>query len=160
VAAFVNRRGLRVAAGCVVGWLASTGAPADAAGTNWQELRGRHFLVQFTGPRPSAEQVAARAEDEYGRIAAELGYTRYDGFWTWERRVTIVLYPTRQAFLDASQAPAWAAGKADARLRTISSYLYGKTLAEALRTSYPDPVGTLEGLEAAWLAHLRKGGRP
>ena len=68
-----------------------------------------------------------RAEAFYIRIADDIGYGRYEDFWTWDRRVVITLYPDQYAFARFTGSPAWSKGFAsrDTRVfreRAIVSY--------------------------------------
>ena len=100
--------------------LAGRGAPSDEV--PWQLLKGKHFLVSYQKDKAFAHKVLQRAESDYDRITQELGFTRRDGFWLWDRRVRILIYPSRNAYITQAGAPAWAAGQANYVERTISTF--------------------------------------
>lgn len=108
-----------VAGAWLVCALATSVVGADATGT-WDVVKSQHFLVHHAGDAAFAERVAERAEAYYETIASDLGYTRRSGFWLWENRVRILIYPTAQAFRDASNAPGWAIGRASSRRHEIA----------------------------------------
>ncbi len=90
----------------------------DQAG--WKELKGRHFLVYYRANKAFAEETLESAEKNYGEIAKDLGYVRYDRFWLWENRVKILIYEDRPSFVRATGAPDWAYAKADYKRKEIS----------------------------------------
>ena len=56
------------------------------ADEDWKELTGTHFIVYYVGDEEFARDTLDQAEVYYNRIASDLGYQRYQEFWTWERR--------------------------------------------------------------------------
>ena len=93
------------------------------------ELTSEHFRVRYTlaSELDTVRVILRRAEEYYVRVAHDIGYSRYEDFWTWERRVVIIFYPDQYAFQRFTGAPAWSKGYAsrDARIfreRTIVSY--------------------------------------
>lgn len=100
-------------------WASLLRAAEDVA---WQKTASTHFIVMHTGDETLAKAVSERAESYYSTIAADLGYTRYQNFWLWDKRVKILIYPTAEAFAAACDAPSWAAGRANAKKHEIASY--------------------------------------
>ena len=92
--------------------------PADGA-DSWETVKSQHFLVMHMADEAFATKVADAAENYYQTIAEDLGYARKAGFWLWENRVHILIYPTVDAFRVANNAPGWAAGKANPKLHEI-----------------------------------------
>jgi hypothetical protein len=109
--------------------------------SNWEELKGEHFIIYFnpsgegiTLPKDDLEdaqvtmefvkEVLEQAEVYYKNIALDLGYPRYSEFWTWDRRVKIYIYPDHNSFLRSTEQPAWSEGMADYTKKEILSY-YG-----------------------------------
>ena len=116
----IRSRGLPLWCGVLLGTcLASSAGPAEPA---WKIVKGKHFVVRHTGSDSDAEALAAEAERCYRDIAADLGYTRFDGYWLWDKRVAIMIYSNAQAFAEACDAPAWAAGRANYERREIATY--------------------------------------
>jgi hypothetical protein len=111
-----------------------------AGGDDWQTLKGTHFLVQHRGQAPFAAEALRAAEAAYGRVSGDLGFERRDGFWLFERRVTIRIYETREAFSLATGAPAWASGKASYSRREISGHAEG---GDFIHSVLPHEVGHL-----------------
>ena len=95
----------------------------------FHEVKSGHFIVKFTLPEEKAfsSKVLDRAEECYDRISRDIGYSRYQNYWTWEQRVKIVLFPDRYAFTRFTGQPKWSKGYAsrDSRLfrdRVIVSF--------------------------------------
>ncbi|MCE9613173.1 MAG: hypothetical protein K8T26_02800 [Lentisphaerae bacterium] len=101
--------------------LAAAGAAA-AEDSPWLELKGQHVIVRYQGSRSFADDVRRRAELDYDRIGRDLGFTRHGNFWLWDNRARIDVYATRDAYVAASQAPEWSAGKADYDHRAILTF--------------------------------------
>ncbi len=103
---------------------------ADAQ--EWQELKSEHFLVFFLDDKAFAKEVSLKAEEYYRTIASELGYQRYSGFWTWDNRVKIYIYPDKAAFAAATGEKEWSEGMADYFNKKIVSYVWNEGFLEAL----------------------------
>ena len=93
-------------------------APAD----EWKELKSEHFLVYYSEDEVFAGEVSQYAERYYEKIASDLGYSRYDNFWTWDNRAKIYIYPGRQDYLKATNAQEWSDGFANYNKKEISGY--------------------------------------
>lgn len=95
----------------------------------WQEAKGNHFVVCYAQAkdRALAENTLSRAEEYYQKVASMIGYTRYARFWTWGDRVNIFLFPSRQAFHEATGQPSWSRGGAFqsefSNTRAIATYV-------------------------------------
>jgi hypothetical protein len=98
----------------------------------WNEIKAKHFLVYYVGEREFAERVARSAEEDYSKIAQDLGFTRHDNFWLWDRRAKIYIYRARADFTRATGAPKWAAGKADYQARLIATYEGSETFIDSV----------------------------
>jgi len=88
----------------------------------WKELKGDHFIVSYVSDEEFAEEILRNAERHYQEIASDLGYQRYSDFWTWEKRVKIILYPDKESFLKATNQMKWSEGMADYLTKRIISY--------------------------------------
>ena len=102
--------------------MASASTFAGSAPDVWETLKGKHFIVSHQENAVFAAEVLRRAELYYDSIVQQLGFKRVDNFWLWERRATIRIYASRREFLEATQAPEWAAAKASFKTRTIESF--------------------------------------
>ena len=110
-------------------WLVSFASLVVAQESPFREMTSKHFLAQFTleEERGLAQQVLDRAEGYYDKVAQDIGYSRYQDFWTWESRAKIVIFPDQVSFARFTGQPAWSKGYAsrDSRLfrdRTIVTY--------------------------------------
>jgi thiol-disulfide isomerase/thioredoxin len=98
----------------------------------WSEISSDHFLVYFQGPGDYASETAARAEEYYRSLNADLGIDRsihkeHLAFWLWENRCKIYLYPDRQSYLAGTNAPEWSGGMASSSDRVIISFVQSDT---------------------------------
>ena len=95
-------------------------------------MKGAHFIVYFTGEESFARDVLNSAEKYYSRIAGELGYARYQDFWTWEKRCKIYVYPDHDSFLKSTGGAEWSHGMAEYSTKTIYSYAWHEGFPESL----------------------------
>jgi len=107
-------------------------APSRGDDTPWQTVKSEHFVVLHVGEKDFARKVAASAELYYDTIANDLGFRRRGGFWLWDRRVRVRIYPTKGAFQRAEKAPDWASGKANYGRREIVTYQWSSGFLDSL----------------------------
>lgn len=88
----------------------------------WQVLQSDHFIIYYTAEEKSVKLILRRAEEDYNRVALDLHYPRYDGFWTWSNRAKIYIYPDREAYIRATGQPKWSEGAAFYKKRSIAGF--------------------------------------
>lgn len=90
---------------------------------DWKYHKGKHFIVRYTaGTNDEWSKVVLRkAESYYTIIARQIGYARYNKFWTWDERVNIVLYPDLDMYIKETGLPAWSRGGATKYHRQLKS---------------------------------------
>ena len=98
----------------------------------WKELKGEHFEIFYLQEAVFAQEVLTQAERYYQRIAADLGYARFDNFWQWENRAKIFIYRNQAEFSKATGKQAWIHGTALYGKKEIVSYQWGKGFLEML----------------------------
>ena len=108
------------------------GLLSTAGALPWDVIKERHFLVYYKEDADFARRVGLTAEQEYGRIARAIGYTRYGDFWLWDNRATIFVYPDRRSFLRETQAPKWSAGRARYEQKEIATFKGSSTFLESV----------------------------
>lgn len=93
----------------------------------WREESSKHFRVFYVDDAAFATAVAEWAEQYYTQITLELGLNhvvrRDYAPWLWERRCRIYLYPSRDAYLQATGSPAWSGGMVHYRQRVVYSFM-------------------------------------
>jgi len=79
---------------------------------SWLKFQGDHFVVLCASGEDEdfAHEVLNHAEDYYRDIADDIGYSRYQNFWTWNDRVKIILFPDQESYVRATGKPAWSGG--------------------------------------------------
>lgn len=95
---------------------------ARAGESYFQELKGDHFIVFYRQEKTFAEDVLRASEGYYRSIADNLGYARFDNFWTWENRVKIFIFSGRDEFLANTRSPGWSEGFANYEHKVIVGY--------------------------------------
>lgn len=124
--------------------------------SEWDTLKGKHFIVQHEGNQSFATDVMRHAEDYYDSIVKLLGFKRLDNFWLWERRAQIRIHATRAMFAQRTGAPPWAVAKANLRKRTIdvcgtsSALLTSRLPHEMAHLIFREYIG-FEGEVPLWL---------
>jgi len=86
-----------------------SGGSQQAFAQSWKEEKSGHFIILYP-PQESdqwAQEVLQAAEQYYQTIANQIGYARYQDFWTWNNRVSIVVYPDKDAFIQETGQPPW-----------------------------------------------------
>ena len=85
---------------------------AWGADDQWQELKGKHFLLQYNYAQDSglANNMLHMAEEYYTKIADEIGYARLRDFWTWEKRVKVLMFSDEEIFTRITHQPSWSRG--------------------------------------------------
>lgn len=94
-------------------------SPAD----EWKYHKGKHFIVRYMTDTDEdwTKAVLRKAESYYTIIARQIGYARYNKFWTWDERVNIVLYPDLETYIERTGLPAWSRGGATKYHRQLRS---------------------------------------
>lgn len=118
--------------GIILAAVLCAGSAVAADKPNWKELKGTHFIVYFTGEESFARDVLSSAERYYTRIAGELGYARYQDFWTWEKRCKIYVYADHDSFLKSTGGAEWSHGLAEYSTKTIYSYAWHEGFLDSL----------------------------
>ncbi|MFC1645934.1 peptidase MA family metallohydrolase [Candidatus Omnitrophota bacterium] len=105
-----------------------------------QEIKGEHFIVYFAKDEEFARGILDKAEFFYREIANELGYGRHSKFWTWEKRVKILVFPNKQDFLNDTGMNDWSEGVADYTEMKIISHMRNE---DFLSTLLPHEIAHL-----------------
>ena len=89
---------------------------------NFSEREGTHFVLRYEGRQTGftfASELLANLERQYGELQRDLGVAP-------EITITVIVY-TEQQFLDVTQAPSWADGINDGKMRIPVHDLSGVT---------------------------------
>ena len=79
----------------------------------WKDSKSDHFIAYYYPQHRSfAQRVLRESELYYDKIASQIGYSRYENFWTWDNRVQIALYPDQKMFVESTGQPLWSRGGA------------------------------------------------
>lgn len=88
----------------------------------FNEREGRHFMLRYEGHEAGfrfPSELLSALDRQYGELQRELGFAP-------DSTITVILY-TQQQFYDVTQAPAWAGGLNDGKLRIPVRDLAGVT---------------------------------
>ena len=101
--------------------------PTPSFAQSWQEKTSTHFRVFYQQDPAFAAAVLTYAEVYYTQIRLDLGLThvvhRDQIPWLGDKRCQIFLYPNRQAYHQATGAPAWSGGFVNYPRRMVYSHL-------------------------------------
>lgn len=114
---------------------------------SWQQQAGEHFIVYYDSEVTLTwvQEVLRYAETYYDKIAAQIGYSRYQNFWTWDDRAKIIIYPDQKTFSEKTGAPAWTNGFV---VRDYNRYH------TRLIVTYTQEADFLEGILPHEISHL------
>lgn len=90
---------------------------------DWNVRNGNHFIVYYKDASPAyIDELLTNAERYYDVINEELGFTRYENFWTWENRVKIYLFDDRLSYQIIANQPSWSGAAVDIDSRRIFTF--------------------------------------
>ena len=90
----------------------------------WNTKKGEHFVVYYrNAPIEYVDQVISFAETYYASVTTELGFTRFDQFWTWDNRAKIYLYDDNKEYQRLAKQPEWSGACANIYTREIKTYI-------------------------------------
>ena len=120
---------------------------ADFSPDSWTEVKGDHFIVYYQGKddRDISQDILNHAENYYQKVAAQIGYARYQNYWTWESRVKIYLFLDQQSFARETGQPAWSLGFA---------FRDAHTLERKMIVTYKQEEDFLDGVLPHEISHL------
>ena len=96
-------------------------AASTASASAWQEEKSEHFIVAYRNtPETFVKDVVEAAEEHYQKTMTTLGFTRYNG-WTWSKRVKILIYDSKDAYVNSSHY-GWSAGEVDPAAKEIATF--------------------------------------
>jgi len=103
---------------------------SHASASQWKEEKSKHFVIKMPTSESSSwgRSVLRKAEGYYTKVTKQIGYPRYQNFWTWEERVEIIIYVDSETYIRNSGQPEWSRGGTSIRdgnlltTRRISSY--------------------------------------
>ncbi|MBF0594378.1 MAG: hypothetical protein HQL22_05355 [Candidatus Omnitrophica bacterium] len=78
------------------------------------DMKSTHFMVRYTLPEESAAalEVLSKAEQILDRISRDIGFVKYTDFWTWDKRVKIILFPDQISYTRFTGQAQWSRGYA------------------------------------------------
>jgi len=100
----------------------SCGNNLYAQGEELDIKKSKHFVIYYRDvPTEYVSKVIKAAEKYYKSIINYLGFDR-GKFWTWENRCKIYLYPSREQYLEMTDAKSWSKGKVHVIKKEIATF--------------------------------------
>ena len=97
---------------------------ALASNPAWHDEKSEHFIVYYQDvPLEYVRKIIKESEKYYNSITEELGFMRYEGFWTWDSRAKIYLFNTKSDYSRTSGRSEWSAAHTDVITREIFCYM-------------------------------------
>ena len=91
---------------------------------SWHTKKTEHFIIYYrSAPQQYIDEVTDYAERYYSEICEELGFTRYDSFWTWENRAKIFIYDDSSQYQEMTHQPGWSGAGVDIHSREIKTFI-------------------------------------
>jgi len=98
-------------------------AEISVSASLWNTKKSEHFIVYFQDSSLSyIEELINKVESYYTSITEELGFTRFQGFWTWDNRAKIYLFKNASEYQKATNQPRWSGAQANVVTREICTY--------------------------------------
>lgn len=100
---------------------------------DWLVEKSNHFLVYYSDAASTeyVKKVISAAELYYKEIRDSLGFRIFD-FWSWDKRCSIYLYSSKDAYYYYAQQPHWSSGVVRMKKREIQSYMEGDDFLESV----------------------------
>jgi len=113
----------------------------------WSKFDGEHFTVLCPphGDEDNAHAVLDHAEEYYRNIADDIGYARYQNFWTWGNKVKIILFGDQESYSRETGQPPWSQGFA---------FIYSELFRSRIIVSYKDQPNFVEVILPHEITHL------
>jgi hypothetical protein len=113
----------------------------------WPKFEGDHFevLCQSNDDEDLARDILNHAEDYYNDIADDIGYSRYQNFWTLDNRVKIVLFHDQTSYVQQTGQPPWSQGFAT---------IYSELFRSRIIVSYEEQPNFIEVILPHEITHL------
>jgi len=113
----------------------------------WLKFEGDHFVVLCPPgiDEDEAHAVLDHAEDYYNDIADDIGYTRYQNFWTWGNRVKIIIFGDKDTYVRQTGQPPWSGGFAS---------MYSELFKSRIIVSYAGQPNFIEVILPHEITHL------
>jgi hypothetical protein len=113
----------------------------------WLKFQGEHFTVFCPpgGDEDNAHAVLDHAEEYYSNIADDIGYARYQNFWTWGNKVKIILFGDQESYSRETGQPPWSQGFA---------FVYSELFKSRIIVSYKDQPNFIEVILPHEITHL------
>ncbi len=99
----------------------------------WKITKSEHFVVYSrTASVEYVAEVLRKAEAYYYSITEDLGFTRFDKFWTWENRATIYLFSDADEYKKITDNPGWSGGGTNVYERKIYTFVNMKNFFDVI----------------------------
>ena len=93
-------------------------------GLLWETVKSDHFIVYYQeAPLDYVNKIIAAGEKYYKEITFDLGFTRFEGFWTFDKRAKIYLLKNSQDYKNKAQQPTWSSAGVNIFKREIVTYV-------------------------------------
>lgn len=113
----------------------------------WNQISDKHFIVFFKSGQSDnlPRSILNKAEEYYRSIADRIGYSRYQNFWTWDERVSIILFSSKDDYVSTTGRPVWSKGFAISHLSSINQRMIVAFIGEDdfLEDTLPHEIGHL-----------------
>ena len=113
----------------------------------WLTFEGDHFVVlcPSSDDEEAAHAILNHAEEYYNDIADDIGYSRYQTFWTWNNRVKIILFEDQTSYVTQTGQPPWSQGFAS---------IYSELFKSRIIVSYKDQPNFVDVILPHEITHL------
>ncbi len=98
----------------------------------WQVSKSTHFFIYYKdAPESFITKVSNEAEGHYGKIADELGFSRFN-FWLWDDRAKIYISNNAEDYHSQTGQPQWSQGATMPGSKVIQTFVGAKYFFESI----------------------------
>jgi len=106
---------------------------------DWDVKKSDHFILYSKNASPGyINETIEKAEGFYETITDRLGFTRFDNFWTWDKRVKIYLFKDMDEYQKKSKQPSWSSAGVNIYKREIVTYI---NMSDFFESALPHELG-------------------
>lgn len=108
-------------------------AEAEIDTASWSIEKSEHFILYYKeAPIEYVKEVLDKSEKYYNSITDDIGFTRFDGFWTWDKRAKIYLFTNAQEYQKITKSPGWSGGGVNIGERRIYTFVNMKNFFDVI----------------------------
>lgn len=114
---------MRLLCSVMLGMVFMTASYCQAKEKPWQEIKGDNFIIRYRYdvPKDFAQTILDTAQQEFVRISANMGITRYQN-WKFDNRAVVYVYNDEHDYVQNGGQYGWSHGAAFVQEKVIKTF--------------------------------------